>query len=95
MISLRNKGTLADSYIAKGVTKLVKANTSLVYQSTRENTLNRWVSQGTQPIHLTFGFHRLFTVKPTFTFKDQSSQHMGLSDYSQSIHLTTGVYQAT
>ena len=51
---------------------------------------NRWVSQATLPSHLPVGFHRLFTVKPTFTFKDQSSQHMGLSDCTQSSHLTAG-----
>ena len=45
---------------------------------------------GHSAIHFTVGFHRLFTVKPTFTFKDQSSKHMGLSNYTQSSHLTVG-----
>ena len=46
MISSRNKGTPADSYIAKGATKLSQANI-VGFIKLEGETTNRWVSQAT------------------------------------------------
>ena len=46
MISSRNKGTLADSYISKGATKLDQANTVGFIRLQGKQT-NKWVSQDT------------------------------------------------
>ena len=77
MISLRNKGTLADSYIAKGATKLGQAN-----------TIGFIRLQGKTNQHMGFTGH---SAKPYYSWvshtdhnhanihlKDESSQHMGL-----------------
>ena len=68
MISYRDKGTLADSYIAKDAIKLSQANI-VGFHRLQGKTFHKWVSQATQPSHLIVGFHRLFTVKPTFTLR--------------------------
>ena len=89
MISSRNKGTLADSYIAKGETKLNQANTvGFIRIQGKTNQNMGFIGHSAKPSHS--WVHKLSIVNPTFTFKDQSSQHMGLSNCTQSSHLIVG-----
>ena len=82
VISSRNKGTLADSYIAKGATKLIQANkVGFIRMQGENNQQMGFTTQSSKPSHSWV----LQTIhsQANIHLKDQSSQHMGLLDCTQ------------
>ena len=89
MISSWSKGILADSYIAKGATKLSQANTvGFIRLQGKTNQQMGFTGHSTKPSHSWVS--QTVHSQANIHLKDQSSQQMGLSDCTQSIHLIVG-----
>ena len=67
MIPTRNKGTLAGSHIAKGISKFIQAKQSWVYQAAKEmeRLIAKLVSSSTE----------LWTPTPNLAWKHLPTQH--------------------
>ena len=103
MISIRNQGTLADSYISKDATKISQANTvgfvRLQRRTSQADGFHRLLSQAISLLGFT-GFsaklangwiYQTAHSKNNTYIKDQPSKQMHLSGYSPS-HPTSWVY---